>query len=186
MAEEIPDQLSEAKNRENQGRVPSALQRADARNAPETFARRRSGLALKHTVLHPARVGFSSRSFSSPSPGSAIELAVELRSPRPSAGWRPSTSTRRYPAWAKNPSRLEPTDLTASPPRAAGSGRGEVDRKRVGRFAWLLRAFSPSSQENSGLATNSLSGRDAWLFYRRRRFITGPPFLDPSQMAPRA
>ena len=191
MAEEIPDPISRRRRAAEADPLAAALQRADARNAPETFPRGRSGArAQAHHSSRPARAGCSSRSSFSPSllvP--AIQLAVELRSPRPSGGLATFDLYNAYPAWEKIRAVRSAADAWNLLPRAEELKDAEkaIESDSV-VSAWLLPHVQSVLTGKLGAGNEQVYlGRDGWLFYRPDvDYVTGPPFLDPTQLRHRA
>ena len=115
----------------------------------------------------------------------AIQLAVELRSPRPSGGLPTFDLYKAYPAWAKIRAVRSARDLWHLLPRAADLKAAEksIESESV-VSAWLLpRVQSVLTGKLRAGNEQVYLGRESWLFYRPDiDYITGPPFLDPSQM----
>jgi len=147
-------------------------------------------LALKHTVFTPGTrwlliTLFLLTIISVP----AIQFGVELRSTRPSGGLPTFDLYKAYPAWAKIRAVRSAWDLWDLLPRAAELKAAEeaIESESV-VSAWLLPHVQSVLTGKLGAGNEQVYlGRDAWLFYRPDiDYITGPPFLDPSQMRHRA
>jgi hypothetical protein len=147
-------------------------------------------LALKHTVYTPGARWLLIALFlltivSVP----AIQLAVEFGSPRPSGGLATFDLYKAYPAWTKIQAVRSANDLWDLLPRAAELKAAEkaIESESV-VSAWLLpRVQSLLTGKLRAGNEQVYLGRDAWLFYRPDvDYITGPPFLDPSQLRRRA
>lgn len=147
-------------------------------------------LALKHTVYTPGTrwlliALFLLTIISVP----AIQLAVEVRSPRPSAGLATFDVYRVLPEWAKIRAVGSARDLWHLLPRAADLKAAEeaLESESV-VSAWLLPRVQSVLTGRLGAGNEQVYlGRDSWLFYRPDvDYITGPPFLDPPQMRQRA
>lgn len=190
MAEEIPD----PKVGGEEPRKPIHSLPRYSEPTPETHRRlsreEEAELALKHTVFTPGARWLLIALFlltivSVP----AIQLAVELRSPRPSGGLPTFDLYKAYPAWARIRAVRSARDLWDLLPRAAELKAAEkaIESESV-VSAWLLPHVQSvlTGKLRAGNEQVYL-GRDAWLFYRPDvDYITGPPFLDPSQMRHRA
>ncbi len=147
-------------------------------------------LALKHTVYTPGTRWLLIALFlltivSVP----VIQVAVELRSPRPSGGLATFDIYKTLPAWSKVRAVRSAADLWHLLPRAADLKAAEksIESESV-VSAWLLpRVQSVLTGKLRAGNEQVYLGRDAWLSYRPDvDYITGPPFLDPSQMRYRA
>lgn len=147
-------------------------------------------LALKHTVYAPGTrwlliALFLLTIISIP----AIQLGVELRSPRPSGGLATFDVYRVLPEWAKIRAVRSARDLWHLLPRAADLKAAEeaLESESV-VSAWLLPRVQSVLTGKLGAGNEQVYlGRDSWLFYRPDvDYITGPPFLDPPQMRLRA
>ena len=143
-------------------------------------------LALKHTVYTPGArwlliALFLLTIISVPT----IQLAVELRSPRPSGGLPTFDLYKAYPAWAKIRAVRSAADFWHLLPRGTDlkAAEKEIEAESV-VSAWLLpRVQSVLTGKLRAGNEQVYLGRDAWLFYRPDvDYITGPPFLDPSRM----
>lgn len=147
-------------------------------------------LALKHTVYTPGTrwlliTLFLLTIISVP----AIQLAVELRSPRPSGGLATFDVYRVLPEWAKIRAVRSARDLWHLLPRAAELKAAEEALETESIVsAWLLPRVQSVLTGKLGAGNEQVYlGRDSWLFYRPDvDYITGPPFLDPPQMRLRA
>lgn len=119
----------------------------------------------------------------------AIQFAVELHSPRPSGGLPTLDVYKTLPSWAKIRAVRNAADLWHLLPHAADLKAAEkaIENESV-VSAWLLpRVQSVLTGELRAGNEQVYLGRDAWLFYRPDvDYITGPPFLDPSQLSHRA
>jgi hypothetical protein len=119
----------------------------------------------------------------------AIQFAVELRSPRPSAGLATFDLYKAYPAWAKIRSVRSATDLWHLLPRGTDlkAAEKQIEAQSV-VSAWLLpRVQSLLTGQLQAGNEQVYLGRNGWLFYRPDvDSITGLPFLDPSQLRRRA
>lgn len=147
-------------------------------------------LALKHTMYTPGArwlliVLFLLTIISVP----AIQLAVELRSPRPSGGLATLDVYRVLPEWAKIRAVRSARDIWQLLPRAADLKAAEeaLESESV-VSAWLLPRVQSVLTGKLGAGNEQVYlGRDSWLFYRPDvDYITGPPFFDPAQMRLRA
>jgi alginate O-acetyltransferase complex protein AlgJ len=147
-------------------------------------------LALKHTVYTPGTrwlliALFLLTIISVP----AIQLAVELRSPRPSGGLPTFDLYKAYPAWAKIRAVRSAADAWHLLPRGADlkAAEKEIEAESV-VSAWLLpRVQSVLTGKLRAGNEQVYLGRESWLFYRPDvDYITGPPFLDPSGLRHRA
>jgi SGNH hydrolase-like domain, acetyltransferase AlgX len=143
-------------------------------------------LALKHTAFTPGTRWLLIALFlltiaSVP----AIQLAAELRSPRTAGGLATFNIYKPYPAWAKIRTVRSAADIWRLLPRAADlkSAEKQLETESV-VSAWLLpRVQSVLTGKLRAGNEQVYLGRDAWLFYRPDvDYITGPPFLDPSQI----
>jgi SGNH hydrolase-like domain, acetyltransferase AlgX len=143
-------------------------------------------LALKHTIYTPGTRRLLIALFlltitSVP----AIQFAVELRSPRPSGGLPTFDLYKAYPAWAKIRAVRSARDLWHLLPRGTDLKAAEksIEAESV-LSAWLLpRVQSVLTGKLRAGNEQVYLGRDSWLFYRPDvDYITGPPFLDPSQI----
>ncbi|MEY2489964.1 MAG: alginate O-acetyltransferase complex protein AlgJ [Verrucomicrobiota bacterium] len=143
-------------------------------------------LALKHTVYTPgARWLLIALFLLTITSVPAIQFAVELRSPRPSGGLATFDIYRPYPAWARIRAARSVKDLWDLLPRAAELKAAEksIESESV-VSAWLLPRVQSVLTGKLRVGNEQVYlGRGAWLFYRPDvDYITGPPFLDPSQM----
>jgi len=188
--EEIPDQIVGGE----EPRKPTHSLPRYSEPTPETHRRlsreEEAELALKHTVYTPGTrwlliALFLLTIISVP----ALQFAVELRSPRPSGGLPTFDLYKAYPAWAKIRTVRSASDLWDLLPRAAELKAAEkaIESESV-VSAWLLpRVQSVLTGQLRAGNEQVYLGRDAWLFYRPDvDYITGPPFLDPSQLRHRA
>ena len=161
---------------------------------PETHRRvsreEEAEAALKHTRFTPGARGLLIALFlltiiSVP----AIQLAVDLRSPRSSGGLATFDIYKVLPPWAKIRAVRSAGDLWRLLPRAAELKAAEeaLESESV-VSAWLLPRVQSVLTAKLGAGNEQVYlGRDAWLFYRPDvDYITGPPFLDPPQMRLRA
>jgi alginate O-acetyltransferase complex protein AlgJ len=118
----------------------------------------------------------------------AIQFAVELRSPK-SGGVPTFDVYKALPSWARIKAVRRAADLWHLLPRAAElkAAEKEIEADSV-VSAWLLpRVQSALTGKLRAGNEQVYLGRDAWLFYRPDvDYITGPPFLDPSQLSHRA
>jgi len=118
-----------------------------------------------------------------------IQFAVELRSPRPSGGLPTLDIYKTLPAWAKIRAVRSAADLWHLLPRAADLKTAEkaIESESV-VSGWLQPRVQSLLTEKLRVGNEqAYLGRDAWLFYRPDvDYITGPPFLDPSQIKRRA
>ena len=187
MPEEIPDPTVGGE----EPRKPAHSLPRYSEPTPETHRKlsreTEAELALKHTVFtRGTRWLLIALFLLTIASVPAIQLATELRSPRTAGGLATFDIYKALPAWAKIRAVRGAADHLASPATRRGSkGRGEAARNRIGRFS-VVAAARPSrcSPENSAPATNrSISAAMPGFFYRPDvDYITGPPFLDPSQM----
>jgi hypothetical protein len=190
VAEEIPDPIVGG----GEPRKPTHSLPRYSEPTPETHQKlsreEEAEFALKHTVYTPCTRWLLIALFlltitSVP----AIQFAVELRSPRPSGGLATLDVYKAYPAWAKIRAVRSAADLWHLLPRAADlkSAEKSIESESV-VSAWLLpRVQSVLTGKLRAGNEQVYLGRDAWLFYRPDvDYITGPPFLDPSQMRHRA
>src|SRR5205085_10829843 len=119
----------------------------------------------------------------------AIQLVAELRAPR-AAGGLPSFGVYRvYPAWSKIRAVRRPVDFWHLLPRAADLKAAEKALESDSVVSeWLLPRVQAILSGKLGTGNEQVYlGRDAWLFYRPDvDYITGPPFLDATQMRLRA
>ena len=119
----------------------------------------------------------------------AIQFAVELRAPRKSGGLATFDVYKTLPTWAKIKAVRSAADVWHLLPRAAElkAAEKEIEAESV-VSAWLLpRVQSVLTGELRAGNEQVYLGRGAWLFYRPDvDYITGPPFLDPSQLTHRA
>ena len=147
-------------------------------------------LALKHSLYTPGARSLLIALFlltiiSVP----AIQFAVELRSARPSGGVATFDLYKAYPAWANIRAARSPVDLWRLLPRAADLKAAEKQLETESVVsAWLLpRVQAVLTGKLEAGNEQVYLGRDGWLFYRPDvDYITGPPFLDPSQLRRRA
>lgn len=190
MAEEIPDPIVGGE----EPRKPTHSLPRYSEPTPETHRKlsreEEAELALKHTVYTPGTRWLLIALFlltitSVP----AIQLAVELCSPRPSGGLTAFDIYKAYPAWAKIRAVRTARDLWHLLPRAADLKAAEksIESDSVAS-AWLLPRVQSVLTGKLRVGNEQVYlGRDGWLFYRPDvDYITGPPFLDPSQMRHRA
>jgi hypothetical protein len=143
-------------------------------------------LALKHTVFTPgARWLLIALFLLTIASVPAIQLAAELRSPRTAGALATFNIYKAYPAWAKIRTVRSAADIWRLLPRAADlkSAEKQLETESV-VSAWLLpRVQSALTGKLRAGNEQVYLGRDAWLFYRPDvDYITGPPFLDPSQI----
>jgi alginate O-acetyltransferase complex protein AlgJ len=115
----------------------------------------------------------------------ALQLAAELRAARPSGGLATFDIYKVLPAWAKIRTVQNAAGLWRLLPRAADLKAAEksIESESV-VSAWLLPRVQSLLTEKLGAGNEQVYlGRDAWLFYRPDvDYITGPPFLDASQL----
>ncbi len=115
----------------------------------------------------------------------AIQLAVELCSPRSSGGVATFDLYKAYPAWVKIRAARSAADIWRLLPKGADLKAAEKKLETESVVsAWLLpRVQSVLTGKLRAGNEQVYPGRDAWLFYRPDvDYITGPPFLDPSQI----
>jgi alginate O-acetyltransferase complex protein AlgJ len=161
---------------------------------PETRAKlsreEEAELALKHTVYSPgARWLLIALFLLTIILVPAIQLAVELRSPRPSGGLATFDVYRVLPEWAKIRAVRSARDIWQLLPRAAELKAAEEALESESIVsAWLLPRVQSVLTGKLGAGNEQVYlGRDSWLFYRPDvDYITGQPFLDPPQMRLRA
>lgn len=190
MAEEIPDPIVGGE----EPRKPTHSLPRYSEPTPETRGKlsreEEAELALKHTSYTPGTrwlliALFLLTIISVP----AIQVAVELRSPRSSGGLATFDVYRVLPAWAKIRAVRSARDLWRLLPRAAELKAAEeaLESESV-VSAWLLPRVQSVLAGKLGAGNEQVYlGRDRWLFYRPDvDYITGPPFLDPPQMRHRA
>jgi hypothetical protein len=119
----------------------------------------------------------------------AIQFAAELRSPRKSGGLPTFNIYKPLPSWAKIRTVRSAADLWHLLPHAVElkAAEKEIEADSV-VSAWLLpRVQSALTGKLRAGNEQVYLGRDAWLFYRPDvDYITGPPFLDPTQLSHRA
>jgi alginate O-acetyltransferase complex protein AlgJ len=119
----------------------------------------------------------------------AIQFAAELRASRPSGGLATFDIYKVLPDWEKIRAVRSAAALWHLLPRAADLKAAEksIESESV-VSAWLLpRVQSVLTGKLRAGNEQVYLGRDAWLFYRPDvDYITGPPFLDASQMRRRA
>lgn len=119
----------------------------------------------------------------------AIQFATELRSPRPSGGLATFDLYKPYPAWEKIRAVRSADDLWHLLPRGADLKAAEkkIETESV-VSAWLQPRVQALLTDKFQAGNEQVyPGRDGWLFYRPDvDYITGPPFLDPSQLRRRA
>jgi alginate O-acetyltransferase complex protein AlgJ len=190
VAEEIPDPIVGG---EEPSKTTHSLPRY-SEPTPETHRKlsreEEAELALKHTVYTPGtRWLLITLFFLTITSVPAIQFAVELRSPRPSGGLATFDVYKALPAWTKIRAVRSAADLWDLLPRAAELKAAEkaIESESV-VSAWLLPHVQSvlTGKLRAGNEQVYL-GRDAWLFYRPDvDYITGPPFLDASQMRHRA
>jgi alginate O-acetyltransferase complex protein AlgJ len=143
-------------------------------------------LALKHTTFTPGTRWLLIALFlltiaSVP----AIQLAAELRSPRTAGGLATFNIYKAYPAWVKIRAARSAADIWRLLPRGTDLKAAEKQLETESVVsAWLLpRVQSVLTGKLDAGNEQVYLGRDAWLFYRPDvDYITGPPFLDPSQI----
>jgi alginate O-acetyltransferase complex protein AlgJ len=188
--EEIPDPIVGGE----EPRKPTHSLPRYSEPTPETHRRvsreEEAELALKHTVYtRGTRWLLIALFLLTITSVPAIQFAVELRSPRPSGGLATFDLYKAYPAWAKIRAVRNGADLWHLLPRGADLKAAEktIESESV-VSAWLLpRVQSVLTGRLRAGNEQVYLGRDAWLFYRPDvDYITGPPFLDPSQMRHRA
>ena len=190
MPEEIPDPVVGGE----EPRKPKYSLPRYSEPTPETHRKvsreEEAELALKHTVYTPGTRWLLIALFLLtivlvP----AIQLAVELRSPRSSGGLATFDIYGVLPPWAKIRAVRSAVDLWRLLPRAAELKAAEerLESESV-VSAWLLPRVQSVLTGKLGAGNEQVYlGRDAWLFYRPDvDYITGPPFLDPPQMRHRA
>jgi hypothetical protein len=184
--EEIPDPIVGGE----EPRKPTHSLPRYSEPTPETHRRlsreEEAELALKHTVYTPGArwlliALFLLTIISVPT----IQLAVELRSPRPSGGLPTFDLYKAYPAWAKIRAVRSAADFWHLLPRGTDlkAAEKEIEAESV-VSAWLLpRVQSVLTGKLRAGNEQVFLGRDSWLFYRPDvDYITGPPFLDPARM----
>ena len=190
MAEEIPDQNVGGE----EPRKPTHSLPRYSEPTPETHRKlsreEEAELALKHTLFTPgARWLLIALFLLTILLVPAIQLAVEFRSPRPSGGLATFDLYKAYPAWEKIRAVRSAADVWNLLPRAAELKDAEktIERESV-VSAWLLPHVQSVLTGKLGAGNEQVYlGRDAWLFYRPDvDYITGPPFLDPTQLRHRA
>jgi alginate O-acetyltransferase complex protein AlgJ len=119
----------------------------------------------------------------------AIQFAAELRSPRKSGGLPTFNIYKPLPSWSKIRTVRSAADLWHLLPHAVElkAAEKEIEADSV-VSAWLLpRVQSVLTGKLRAGNEQVYLGRDAWLFYRPDvDYITGPPFLDPTQLSHRA
>jgi hypothetical protein len=183
VAEEIPDPIVGGE----EPRKPVHSLPRYSEPTPETHRKlsreTEAELALKHTVytrwLLIALFLFTIASVP------AIQLAVELRSPRTAGGLATFDLYKAYPAWEKIRAARSAADIWSLLPHAADLKAAEKKLETESVVsAWLLpRVQSVLTEKLRAGNEQVYLGRDAWLFYRPDvDYITGPPFLDPSQI----
>jgi alginate O-acetyltransferase complex protein AlgJ len=184
--EEIPDPIVGGE----EPRKPTHSLPRYSEPTPETHRKlsreEEAELALKHTVYTPGTrrlliALFLLTIISVPT----IQLAVELRSPRPTGGLPTFDLYKAYPAWAKIRAVRSAADFWHLLPRGTDlkAAEKEIEAESV-VSAWLLpRVQSVLTGKLRAGNEQVYLGRDSWLFYRPDvDYITGPPFLDPSRM----
>ena len=190
MAEEIPDPIVGGE----EPRKPTHSLPRYSEPTPETHRKlsreEEAELALKHTAYTPGTRWLLIALFLlTISSVPVIQVAVELRSPRPSGGLATFDVYKALPAWSKIRAVRSAADLWHLLPRAADLKAAEksIESESV-VSAWLLpRVQSFLTGKLRAGNEQVYLGRDASLFYRPDvDYITGPPFLDPSQMRYRA
>lgn len=143
-------------------------------------------LALKHTIYTPgARSLLIALFLITIALVPAIQLAVELRSPRTAGGLATFDLYKAYPAWARIRAARSAADIWRLLPRGMDLKAAEKKLETESVIsAWLLpRVQSILTGKLQAGNEQVYLGRDAWLFYRPDvDYITGPPFLDPSQI----
>lgn len=115
----------------------------------------------------------------------AIQLGVELRSPRASGGLATFDVYKALPPWSKIRAVRSARDLWQLLPRAAELKAAEEALESDSVVsAWLLPQVQSVLTGKLGAGNEQVYlGRDRWLFYRPDvDYITGPPFFDPPQM----
>jgi alginate O-acetyltransferase complex protein AlgJ len=143
-------------------------------------------LALKHTVYTPgARWLLIALFLLTITWVPTIQFAVELRSPRPSGGLATFDVYKVLPTRAKIRAVRNVAGLWRLLPRGADLKAAEksIESESV-VSAWLLPRVQLvlTGKLRTGNEQVYL-GRDSWLFYRPDvDYITGPPFLDASQL----
>jgi alginate O-acetyltransferase complex protein AlgJ len=119
----------------------------------------------------------------------AIQLAVELRTPRAEGRLGTLNIFKTYPTWKKIREVRSATDLWHLLPRAAElkSAEKELESDSV-VSEWLLpRVQSLLTAKLRAGNEQVYLGDNGWLFYRPDvDYITGPPFLDPAPLEHRA
>lgn len=190
MPEEIPDPIVGGE----EARKPTHSLPRYSEPTPETHGKlsreTEAELALKHTTYTPGTRWLLIALFLlTITLVPTIQLAVELRSRRPSGGLPTFDVYKTLPAWAKIRAARSLTDLWQLLPRAADLKAAEksVESESV-VSAWLLPHVQAvlTGKLRAGNEQVYL-GRDAWLFYRPDvDYVTGPPFLNPPQMTHRA
>jgi alginate O-acetyltransferase complex protein AlgJ len=147
-------------------------------------------LALKHTTFTPgARWLLIALFVFTITLVPAIQFAVELRNRRPSGALPTFDVYKTLPAWSQIRSVRSAKDVWHLLPRAAELKAAEksIETESV-VSAWLLPRvqFLLTGKLRAGNEQVYL-GRESWLFYRPDvDYVTGPPFLDPSQLRHRA
>ena len=186
MAEEIPDPTVGGE----EPRKPTHSLPRYSEPTPETHGKLsrevEAELALKHTVYTPGTRWLLIALFLLTIAWvPAIQFAVELRSPRPSGGLPTFDVYKTLPAWVKIRAVRSAADLWHLLPHAADLKAAEKSIESESAVSeWLLpRVQSVLTGKLRAGNEQVYLGRDAWLFYRPDvDYITGPPFLDASQM----
>jgi SGNH hydrolase-like domain, acetyltransferase AlgX len=143
-------------------------------------------LALKRTAYTPgARLLLIALFLITITAVPTLQLVAELRAPRASGGLATFDIYKLLPTWAKIRTVRKPAHLWRLLPLAADLKAAEksIERESV-VSAWLLPRVQVLLSGKLGAGNEQVYlGRDGWLFYRPDvEYITGPPFLDPSQM----
>lgn len=115
----------------------------------------------------------------------AFQLAVELGSPRAAGGLATFDVYKAYPAWVKIRAARNAADIWRLLPKGTDLKAAEKQLETESVVStWLLpRVQSVLTGKLRAGNEQVYLGRDAWLFYRPDvDYITGPPFLDPSQI----
>jgi alginate O-acetyltransferase complex protein AlgJ len=186
MAEEIPDKTVGG---EEPRRPTHSLPRY-SEPTPETHRKlsreTEAELALKHTIFTPgARFLLIALFLLTITAVPAIQIAAELRAPRPSGGLATFDIYKVLPTWRKIRAVRNVARLWRLLPRAADLKAAEKSIESDSVVSkWLLPRVQAvlTGQLRAGNEQVYL-GNDEWLFYRLDvDYITGPPFLDASQM----
>src|SRR5947207_838956 len=118
-----------------------------------------------------------------------IQLVIELNFPQSSGVPSTFALSRAYPGWESIRAVRSAADLWHLLPRAVDLKAAEKSIESGSVVSeWLLPHVQSVLTGNLHAGNEQVyPGRDAWLFYRPDvDYITGPPFLDPSQMRHRA